>query len=418
MGSTLVVDSSSSSELISTGGCRYPARAKPYAPVMDFRPIAGVIVELFFTTMEIEGEEHLPADTPMVLVANHHSSLVDALILLAATPVQVRSIGKSKLWRNPVLWPFLEAAEAIPVYRRVDGGGDNSAMFAEVRKVLTGGGSIGIFGEGTSHDGQGLMEIRTGAARMAIDAVNAGADLVIVPVGIVYEDRVRFRSHAGVRFGEPLWVKPVFDGVANDDRDAASDLTDMIETGLRTVAPVWESNHERAEARSAAISSLPVGASLLEVEKEAERLALIGADLPQPDPAQVGEHGEARIPAPPNQIDSGAAALLAVPAWAGWLLNLVPFTLIKLVAAGRPMNRQATLKLIIGVLLFPLWWTTIGVVVAMAAGSSGLGFAAALTVAVLGFIATRELPLRRRERETMRRAAARGQLPDSDSAGT
>ncbi len=366
---------------------------------MSLRGLAVVVTDFFFDEMAVENVDRVPEDRPVILAANHHSGLMDAMMLYATTPRDLRAVAKSTLWKIWPFRPFLAAGRVIPIYRQRDGGGDNSSAFEAVAEALVEGGVVGIFAEGTSHDGTGLERIRTGTARMAFDAVTAGADPVIVPVGLIFEDRERFRSDALVRFGEPIEVASQFPGATSDDRESVRALTARIEEGLGAVAPTWESPEQRAAARSAAMQALPVGASLGDIETEAERLASIGP-LPDPDPRLVGDDGEAELLVPPDQIDTSGAALVWPFAVVGKYTNRPPFMAIRAIAKTQDPNSRATIKTLAGMVLYPLWWFLITLIGRWAGLSWGWSIAIAATIAVLGIISARELPLARAERRT------------------
>ena len=367
---------------------------------MSLRSIAVAITDLFFDEMAIENADRVPLDRPVILAANHHSGLMDAMLLYAATPRDLRAVGKSTLWKIWPLRPFLAAGRVIPIYRQKDGGGDNAKAFGAVADALAEGGAVGIFAEGISHDGHGLERIRTGTARMAFDAISAGARPVIIPVGLIFEDRERFRSDALIRFGEPIEVADAFPDATSQDRDAVRALTSLIEGGLRQVAPTWESAELRASARTAAIHRLPVGASLGEVEAEAERLAAAGP-LPDPDPRFVGERGEADLLVTPEEIDPELSTALLPLAIAGKYANRPPFLAVDAIANTQDSNIRATVKAGAAIFLYPLWWAGI----AAAAHKAGLSwrhaFAVAASVGVLGLISAREVPLVRSEKRTL-----------------
>src|SRR4051794_29554053 len=90
------------------------------------RAVARLILKIFFREVEVVGAESLPRDRPLVLVANHVNGFIDSLMLMGPLPVMPRFLGKSPLWKVPVVRPFLELAGAIPVYRREDEGADPS----------------------------------------------------------------------------------------------------------------------------------------------------------------------------------------------------------------------------------------------------------------------------------------------------
>ena len=91
---------------------------------------------------------------------------------------------------------------------------------------------IALFPEGASHDQPKLLELKTGAARIAL-GVAVEEELQIVPAGLYYTWKTRFRSSALLTFGEPITVAPV----ALDERGepplaATKDLTHRIEDAL------------------------------------------------------------------------------------------------------------------------------------------------------------------------------------------
>ena len=101
------------------------------------------------------------------------------------------------------------------VRRQGDGGGtgDNEDAFAECHTALACGDVVAIFPEGTTHDRPRIDPLKTGAARIAL-AANAmrGTDepaVPVVPVGLHYTAKGRFRSDALVTYGAPIEVARV-----------------------------------------------------------------------------------------------------------------------------------------------------------------------------------------------------------------
>ena len=69
------------------------------------------------------------------------------------------------------------------------------------------GDCIAMFPEGTTHDREALAPIRTGAARIALGSVSAGATgVTIVPIGLSYGDKTRLRNDVLVAGGPPILV--------------------------------------------------------------------------------------------------------------------------------------------------------------------------------------------------------------------
>jgi hypothetical protein len=89
-----------------------------------------------------------------------------------------------------------------------------------------------VFPEGISHDAPAIAPLRTGAARMALMAHDAGVEaLRVVAVGLTYEEKERPRSRVLVRIGEPLDVGRWLGANGSD----AATLTAEIDARLRLV---------------------------------------------------------------------------------------------------------------------------------------------------------------------------------------
>ena len=207
-------------------------------------------LRVYFRRVEVVGLEHVPLDRPLIFVLNHPNALVDPAFLLCLAPRQVSFLAKAPLFDMPILGYLVRAMDALPVYRHQDEGGDvskNSETFVAARKLLGRGGTIGICPEGVSHDEKRLRPIKTGAARIALGAVSTGevTGLQIVPAGLYYTSKTKFRSEALLYFGKPIDVEPV--ALEEGDvppRAEVRELSGRIETALREV--MLDAHHEEA----------------------------------------------------------------------------------------------------------------------------------------------------------------------------
>src|SRR5258708_30075136 len=184
---------------------------------MTRRIIVAVLrlaMRIYFRHVEVVGLEHVPRKSPVIFVLNHPNALVDPAFLLCLEPRRVSFLAKSPLFRMPILGFFVRALDCLPVYRHQDEGEDvskNREMFVAARALLARGGTIGICPEGVSHDEPRLRPIKTGAARIALGAVSTGevVDLKIVPAGLYYTSKTKFRSAVLLYFGNQIEVAPV-----------------------------------------------------------------------------------------------------------------------------------------------------------------------------------------------------------------
>jgi glycerol-3-phosphate O-acyltransferase / dihydroxyacetone phosphate acyltransferase len=207
-------------------------------------------IRVYFRRVEVAGLENVPLDSPVIFVQNHPNALVDPVFLLCLAPRRVSFLGKSTLFRMPILGFFVRAIDTLPVYRRQDEGEDvsrNLETFAAARKLLASGGTIGICPEGVSHDEPRLRPIKTGAARIALGAVSTGEvlNLQIVPAGLYYTSKTTFRSGVLLYCGKPFPVPRVeLEPDGNPPRAAVRELSDKIEVALRDV--MLDAEHEEA----------------------------------------------------------------------------------------------------------------------------------------------------------------------------
>ena len=147
--------------------------------------------------------------------------------------------------RSLPLWPFLKLAGVIPVYRAIDtvAGDGNVSAFATSHELLRRGGVVAVFPEGISHDEVTLQPLRTGAARIALEAVADGnaEELVTVAVGLVYDAKARFRSRALVRVGEPVQMAQWVNGYRRDEWATVRAVTKDLAVQLEVVSPSFSS---------------------------------------------------------------------------------------------------------------------------------------------------------------------------------
>ena len=196
------------------------------------------LIRLYYPKIEVSGRDHLPRTGPVLLVANHANSLIDPVIVGLAANRPVQFFAKAPLFETPVLGRLLRALGMLPAFRAQDDGGQvrrNLESLGVGAQALADGNVVGIFPEGRSHDSLTLEQIRSGAARMAVQAVAQGAgELKLVPIGINYQRKQLFRSAIWVRVGRPITVAR-FVAKHGDDRKATRALTEEIESRLKQV---------------------------------------------------------------------------------------------------------------------------------------------------------------------------------------
>ncbi len=379
--------------------------------------LLSLVLRIFFRRVEVTGRYQVPAQGPVLFCSNHPNALIDPLVLLVTAPRPVSFLAKAPLFDMPVIGWFARALDAIPVYRAQDfpeGRPDNAGMFAAARAVLDGGGTIGIFPEGTSHSEPDLKPLKTGAARLALGAGIAGP-VQIVPVALNYTAKSTFRSAALVCFGEPIVVEPApAAGEPPPARVAA--VTHQIEQGLRAhlvlaqaretlelanqlerlfigggtdpggPSPLAESAEIRRrllEEYPTVVRRAPVRVARLRARLDRHEARMHGAGLDSvllsPRPFTLG--GVLRY----ALRSAGYFALAGPVALPGLLLHYPAYRLIGFLArrvAGEGQDVLATAKALGALLFFPLTW-------GMAAWAVGawLGWPAGLATVIVAPLA-------------------------------
>ena len=176
---------------------------------------------------------------PLLVAANHPNSLLDPVLIFRCSERMTRPLGRAPLFDRLLLGPVVRALGGIPVYRRQDDPEAmhrNQDMFRDAVAVLQEGGAIQIYPEGRSHSETHLVEFRTGAARIALQAEDGAGwemGLSIVPVGITYSRKERARTGVSVRFGRSFGCADLESTFREDPMTAARELTERIEAGIR-----------------------------------------------------------------------------------------------------------------------------------------------------------------------------------------
>jgi 1-acyl-sn-glycerol-3-phosphate acyltransferase len=196
---------------------------------------------IYFRRIERFDAGQVPESGPVLFASNHPGSLTDSFLIGTALNRRVGFVGTVQLFRwRPVAW-LMRACGIIPVNRVKD---DPRAMrtvletFEACYRVLEAGGAVGIFPEGVTYNDAMLRPVKSGTARMALDLEQrheGKLGLRIVPVGITYSGKERYRSDVLIRFGEAIVVSEWLTA-SNENRKAAIHaLSDEIVGRIRAL---------------------------------------------------------------------------------------------------------------------------------------------------------------------------------------
>jgi 1-acyl-sn-glycerol-3-phosphate acyltransferase len=385
--------------------------------------LVGWAVAIFYD-LERSGPT-LPAG-PVLVTANHPNSLVDPLVIFHTGGRPTRPLAKAPLFEQALVGTVLRGLGGLPVYRRQDDPERmhlNDRTFDAAIEALREGGAVQIYPEGRSHSEPSLSPLRTGAARIALQAEERSGwklGLRIQPVGLTNTRKHAFRGRANAAFGPPIEIASLRQRYERDERDAVRELTHRIQGALEALTLNFEHAEdlelvdvaERLYARQKRLTGwrerepmaerLPrlqrfaegvrwlravdpgrLEAMRAEVRRYLRLLTLFGAsegDVPKRYPLGNVLRYVAR-----QLVMLGLvlpAALLGMVVWA------LPFAATRYVAPRfRPeLDQVATYKVGTAVLMFPLWLAALEVGVWVAWGVRPM-LGALLVLPVLGLAA-------------------------------
>jgi 1-acyl-sn-glycerol-3-phosphate acyltransferase len=131
-------------------------------------------VMLIAFRVRAQGLKNVPLRGPVILASNHQS-FIDSIFMSLVMPRRLTFVAKAEYFESWKTAWFFRAMGMIPIKR--EGGTASQRALIAAQEVLSGGGMLGIYPEGTrSPDGR-LYKGHTGAARLALLC-----DAPVVPV--------------------------------------------------------------------------------------------------------------------------------------------------------------------------------------------------------------------------------------------
>jgi len=178
---------------------------------------------------------------PVLVTANHPNALVDPLVIFRTGGRGTRPLAKAPLFDQALVGTVLKGLGGLPVYRRADDPTlmhRNERTFDAAIEALHRGEAVQIYPEGQSHSEPSLAPLRTGAARIALQA-EARRDwalrVQIQPVGLTYSRKHLFRGRVVAAFGPPFGIDSYREIFESDPRLAARQLTERIRQSLEAL---------------------------------------------------------------------------------------------------------------------------------------------------------------------------------------
>ena len=345
-------------------------------------------VRVFYRRCEVDGLDHLPRTGPVMLCANHVNALADGALLQAISPRMLHPLARQGLFDSRLFRPLLRMVQAIPVARRKNSEEDpdrNLEAFASCYELFRNGGALLIFPEGQSHSQPYLSELKTGAARIALGALQTnGVAPPLVPVGLTFTRKGTFRGSVLVTLGPALRVTQ---NASENDYQAVERITGELSEALSAVTlnvSSWDDlqllqqverffafrggqyRERTLRMRFRALKKLDSAYRKLR-EHAPEQLERLTRQMHRFD--ALCERFGVRDYQLTLRYTAGRVAIymarslafltfvLPLAAW-GWLNNLIPFHVTRKLTLKLSQGRDQydSAGILIGALLFPLLW--------------------------------------------------------------
>lgn len=201
--------------------------------------LGGIALHWFYRDVRVTDSDRIPLHGPTLIAMNHQNALVDAILALWIIPREVRLTAKATLGDSVPGALLLKLVGIIPLRRASDdpAASDpirNRHSFKAIIEEMRRGGAVLVFPEGKSHNDPEIAPLKTGLARAALRAREAGVrNIQIVPIGITFEDKAQPDTAVHAQVGRPIALDD-WDG--NDPRA----LTETIAAGLRAISLTGE----------------------------------------------------------------------------------------------------------------------------------------------------------------------------------
>ena len=416
------------------------------------RATATIALRWYYDDVTVQGLDRAPREGPLVLIANHPNALIDPLLVGTTLPRRVLLTAKATLFESPALAMLLKAVGVVPLRRAKDETARattqtamqamrdrNADAFRLVTNALLDRQAILVFPEGISHDAPSIAPLKSGTARMALQAHAEGAvGLHILPIGLIFEQKEQPGSRVLVRVGDPLALDEWLSQASTYD---PTSLTAELDARLRAVtlnfatpaqarravelartlaaisaSPAsidsprsldWEADlARRVDAATTALASAAshltaradeLSQRLREIELELDGSGVTLADIRISPRLQPGLWFTLR--------EGGWAVLSAITTVLGGWTHWIPLTLSRGVALGglrgdRSRDQPAMRTIIVGIAFVLIWYA---VIIAVLVQWRGWMWAIATVIVLFGAAHGHRL-LRGRVRRATRRA--------------
>ena len=303
---------------------------------------------IYFRSVNVYGKNNIPTDGGVLFSPNHQGALLDPLVLASLTQGKTTSLTRSDIFGGPFQW-FLDAFYMLPVYRIRNGYSNlkkNDATFAKCYELLGLGKFMLMFSEGGHHNEYYLQNLSKGSSRLAFKAAqeNPGKKIYLQPVGINYGHHQQPRCTLHLVYGQPIKV---------------SDFVDLKLTDVENINILKLELQNRMKA----CLWLPDKTENYFIQKKKINRHTTHVDFKTLKSALQNNYNKMPGVKPKSKTRKVLIFLLSVP-------NIIPLWISrKIIGKLEDIVFVSSLKYVLGVFLFPIWWLATSITIAYMYGN-------------------------------------------------
>lgn len=185
---------------------------------------------MFCVNRKIINPQLLAQKGPLLLVANHPNSFLDAIIIAAHFKSPIHFLARGDAFKKPWHNTLLRMLHMIPIYRMSEGREHlhkNEYAFKRSAQLLQQNQIVLIFIEGICLHTHQLQPFKKGAARIVLSVLQENKPLSVMPIAISYNSFFSFGKNIRIHLKEPIAARDLLP-YQNDDAKNFQHFNDQL----------------------------------------------------------------------------------------------------------------------------------------------------------------------------------------------
>ncbi len=197
-------------------------------------------LRFYYQQWQVKGKEKIPAEGPLIFIANHQNAFIDAILMTCSGPRNPYYLTRAGVFNKPWAAKLLSIIHLKPIYRFRDGFGtlkNNDIILQECVDLMKRNEVILLFPEANHNEPWSMRDFQKGFARLALmfNSQHPDIPLRIVPFGIHYTEHHGFNARVLINIGDVLPVNTII-AEAKTEREKLDLLVDEAYQAIKRLA--------------------------------------------------------------------------------------------------------------------------------------------------------------------------------------